>query len=903
MPTRSRAPRSTSRPAWLPGATLLGIGLTALGAIVWSLVGDGPGLPGNGTVHYHLATQGRTSRGPDDPRPPKAPNPYFFAQRAYPLGEIPLERWRSAVTEARALGAAGSRRGGPAWEFRGPTNVGGRITDLATHPSNGAIVFAATAEGGVLRTTDSGATWEPVFDEQPSLSVGAIAIDPNFPSTVYAGTGEVNPGGGSVAYGGVGIFRSTDLGNSWEQLGLEETGSIGRIVIDPTDSNRIFVAAAGRLWSPSADRGVYRSTNGGASWEKVLYVADDAGAVDLIQRPDQPDVLLASIWQRMRQPEAYDYGGPRCAVYKTTDGGDSWNVVGGGLPAPNSNGGRIGLSLCEGSPDVTHAVYADRTGFFAGLYRSTNGGTSWTRTNDGALAGIFSSYGWWFGNVRTHPTDPLRIWVLGLDFYRSTNGGSSWSNAGSSMHVDHHALDFGPGANPIWAGNDGGIYRSTNGGTVWSFVGTQPITQLYRIALDAQNPNAILGGAQDNGTMRSTTGLLDDFSSLYGGDGFGPLVHPSSSSRIWAQYQYGNLSYSSNNGGSFNDATTGIGGSDRRNWNSPIEQDPLRPDTRYFGTNRLYRSSSNTSWTSISPDLTGGPHQGNSGQVMGTLTAIGASPIDSDVIWTGSDDGYLQVTTNAGASWTRVDATIDDRWVTSVHADPLSRETAYVTISGFRWDEPLPRLYRTTNLGTNWTPLLGNLPDVPLNDVFIDPEFTSHLVVASDFGAFESFDGGSVWSTLGSGLPNVVVTDLAYDPGNRRLAASTFGRSFFEITLESPTSVPDVAGGEDGTDETGRGALSLATPRPNPMRDGTTLTWSATHSGRGSLGIYAMSGRLVREMRVDWQGNGDGSARSGESVRWDGRDGNGHPVPSGIYALLLRSEDGESARSTVTVRR
>ncbi|MEZ4653504.1 MAG: hypothetical protein R3E12_07875 [Candidatus Eisenbacteria bacterium] len=399
----------------------------------------------------------------------RAPDRHFLAERTYPLGGIPLERWHAAQVAARELQSAA--RGGPSWTFRGPTDIGGRITDIAVDPTDPQIVYAGAAEGGVLKSTDGGQHWNALFDDQPTLSVGALAIDPTDPTVVYAGTGEVNPGGGGVAYGGLGIFRSTDAGATWSALGLEGTGAIGRIRIDPLNPQRIWVAALGLLWARSQERGVYRTTDGGQTWDRVLFVADDAGAVDLIQRPDAPDVLFAAIWQRLRTPEAYDYGGPECAVYRTDDGGDHWNVVGGGLPAPNPNDGRIGLSLCADQPDFVHAIYADRTGFFDGLYRSTNGGTSWTRTNDGSLSGVYASYGWWFGNVRTHPVDPNRIFVVGFDFYRSTNGGSSWSNVGSEMHVDHHAMDFGPGANPVmYAGNDGGLYRSNDGGNAWSFL-------------------------------------------------------------------------------------------------------------------------------------------------------------------------------------------------------------------------------------------------------------------------------------------------------------------------------------------------------------------------------------------------------------------------------------------------
>jgi photosystem II stability/assembly factor-like uncharacterized protein len=491
-----------------------------------------------------------------DGLPPRTPNKWFYAERAFPRGTIPLQEWRQAQLQARRLkeearqAAAGKRS--TAWIPRGPVNVGGRITSLAVDPTNSDIVFAGCAEGGVLRSTNGGSDWTPVFDDQPSLSIGALTLDPADPQVVYVGTGEVNPGGGSVAYGGTGLYRSTDGGETWSSLGLELTGSIGRIRVDPQNSDRIFVAAMGYLWSANDERGIYRTLDGGETWQKVHFVDQNTGCVDIIQRPDQPDVLLAAMWRRVRQPEAYDYGGATCAVWRSVDGGETWSVVGGGLPVPNDDGGRIGLSLCAGSPERMYAIYADRIGYFDGLYRSDDGGFSWNRTSDGDLEDVFASYGWWFGNVRAHPSDPQTLFVLGLEFYRSTNGGATYANVGTQMHVDHHGLAFGPGVVPvIYNGNDGGIYRSDNGGSYWWLTGDQPITQIYRLGLDASNPDALYLGSQDNGTNRTLTGGLGDFEPIYGGDGFQPLVHLTNPNRIWAQYQYGGLGYSSNGGFSF----------------------------------------------------------------------------------------------------------------------------------------------------------------------------------------------------------------------------------------------------------------------------------------------------------------------------------------------------------------
>ncbi len=851
-----------------------------------------------------LAVTAEWSRQPGDGLAPRTPNPWFYLERAFPQGRIAREDWQRAQLQARDLKEAArqatrqepGRKSRATWQPLGPTNVGGRITDLAVDPTDENVIYAGAAEGGVLRSFNGGQTWLPVFDDQSSLAIGALAIDPSDPNVIYAGTGEVNPGGGSVAYGGAGVFRSRDQGNSWTSLGLENTGAIGRIRIDPTNPDRIFVAAMGQLWETNPERGVFRTTDGGATWEQVLTVDDMTGCVDLIMRPDAPNVLLATMWERIRQPEFYDYGGPGCAVYRSDNGGDTWSLVGGGLPPPSVSGGRIGLSLCASQPDVMHAVYCDNIGYFDGLYRSTDGGWNWTRTNDTVLTDVFASYGWWFGNVRTHPVNPNIIYVLGLPFWRSTNGGASYQDASHIMHVDHHALAFGPGSSPvIYNGNDGGVYRSTNGGSLWVKLPDLPITQMYRVALDTGNPVALYCGTQDNGTQRTLTGALDDWEHIFGGDGFQPLVHPLDSDRIWAQYQYGNLYYSSDGGSNWNYATNGIGFSDRQNWNSPLIQDPTDPDTRYFGTNKLYRSNGNTSWLLISPDLTGGPHSDNPGQVDGTLTTLAVSPQDGNVIWTGSNDGYVQVTTTGGAFWQNVSASLPERWVTSVRCDPHDRETAYVTVSGFRWAEPLPHVFRTTSLGFSWENISGNLPEAPANDLVVDPLTSGRYFVATDVGIYETRDGGTTWEVMGLGLPNVVVTSLALRSAERILIAATYGRSFFGIPLDDITAVPEELEDSSTAGLVLRGRTYA--PYPNPARGRTRIQWEISRAAPVRVEIVTVSGRRLVSRHL-------AGAKAGLGWwDWDGRDDRGRRLSSGIYLLTVYAGHERLGSETVVLRR
>jgi hypothetical protein len=430
----------------------------------------------------------------------------------------------------------------------------------------------------------------------------------------------------------------------------------------------------------------------------------------------------------------------------------------------------------------------------------------------------------------------------------------------------------------IYNGNDGGIYRSNNAGSSWSVTGDQPTTQIYRMGLDANNPDALYMGAQDNGTHRTLSGALDDYVHIYGGDGFQPLVHPTNSNRIWAQYQYGGLGYSSNGGSGFSFAGNGISGTDRIGWNAPHVQDPTDPDIRYFGTQRVYRNTDNTSWSAISTDLTGGEHLGNNGQVNGTLTSLAVSPVDGEVLWSGSDDGRVHVLRGSFGSWIDVSAGLPERWITSVRCDPFDRETAYVTVSGFRWGEDMGHVYRTRNFGADWEAIDGNLPDAPVNEILVDPQLAGTYYVATDLGVFQTWNEGQDWTMLGLGLPNVVVNTLAYEPSTRTLLAGTYGRSIFGYSLPSGPSAVDQP-------VTAAGAGELVAPWPNPSSGMTTFGFAARQDTDLTLEVFNVAGRRVWHQPL--------SAASGQTavVGWNGRDSRGRVLASGVY--LVRARDGE----------
>lgn len=720
----------------------------------------------------------------DISEPSKTPNDWFFLQRAFPYSEINYEARNEAFFSYQGKKAEASVIRGEGWVFEGPVNIGGRISALAMPEDDIQTIYAGAASGGIFKSTDGGLSWSPIFEDALSLSIGDIAIAPSDPDVIYVGTGEPNAGGGSITYDGYGIYRSDDAGESWQHLGLENSGSIGRIAVHPNDPMTVYVAAMGRLFSTNEERGVFKSTDGGTTWDQILFESDSTGAIDVVINPDNPDTVFVALWERTRDPDRRVYGGFSSAIKRSFDGGETWQELSSGLPVSSANIGRIGIDLCASEPNVLYAIYADTPGNFLGVYKSTNNGNTWTQTNDGSLSSAYASYGWWFGRIAVDPNDPDVAFVIGFDLYRTSNGGNSWSQVGWSVHVDQHDLVL-PKIAPAIAvlGNDGGVYISNDGGLNYLFIEVLPITQFYTCEVDHQYPHRLYGGTQDNGTNRTLSGGTDDWQNIYGGDGFYVLVDPQNNNYVYAEYQYGNFVRSTNGGTGFSSAMNGISSSDRKNWNTPVVFDPNDPAILYYGANRLYRSTNRaSSWQAISPDLSNGA--GNYNQVYGTITTIAVAPANSDYIYVGTDDGNVWVTKNTGEQWTSIKTGLPERWVTRVAVDPQDENIAYVTLSGYRYDSYQPHIFRTEDAGESWTDITSDLPEAPVNDIIIDPELDSMLITATDFGVYLTYDLGSHWSMLGDNLPNVPVVDLDFHEPSRNLIAATYGRSMYSFSLD-----------------------------------------------------------------------------------------------------------------------
>ncbi|MBA3963857.1 MAG: glycosyl hydrolase [Chthoniobacterales bacterium] len=715
------------------------------------------------------------------------PEDWFVTQRVT-HGGIPAGALERAGAQAAALANAAAQdavaQGLPAvrsrWQFVGPTNIGGRVVDIAVDPVAADTLYIAAATGGVWKSTDKGSTFTAIWPATNPQAIGALVITST--GTLFAGTGEANPGGGSITYGGSGIYRSTDAGRTWLRVGLTNSGAIGRLAVDPTNPQHLFAAAAGQLYNHGGDRGVYESNDNGTTWTQVLAGDNDTtGAVDLAIDPTNPNRVFAAMWDHFREPDLRTYGGVGSGVFRSTDGGTTWQRLTSGLPASSSTIGRIGLGLAPSNPQRLYVIINQTSGPFQGFYKTDNGGDTWTKfATNSTLSGAQSTYGWWFGRVWVDPVNQLHLFAAGVYLCESKDGGSTFT-AEFSPHADDHAMAWDLKVpNRVYLGNDGGTYRSDVNGSndLWTAATSQPFTQFYRVDVSEQDSTRLVGGAQDNGVNRSYGGT--GWNTYVGGDGLEALIDPVNQNDVYGCSQYGECNRSTN-GGDSSSNFTGSTVSSRRNWLSPLQFDPANPAILYYAGNQVNRSVDHAvHWTVISPDLTGGPGRDPS-YPFGTVTTVAGAKTDSNRILAGTDDGRLWFTTNLGVNWAQVtDSDVPGTWVTRVMVDPVNASVAYATFSGYRSGVELPYVIKTADGGTTWNSIVGNLPQAPVNDIVV---VSSTLYVATDVGVYSSANGGRKWRAAATGLPNVPVTDLEYRAASNSLYAATFGRGIYVLTL------------------------------------------------------------------------------------------------------------------------
>ena len=821
------------------------------------------------------------------------PSDYFYNQRADQNGNIPFHKYFDAVEMKMSMEKDNPL--GLTWTASGPYNIGGRITAIVVDPGNTNIIIAGAAAGGIIKSTDGGVSWEPKTDFVPSLSVGSLKMDPLNPNIIYCGTGEAN--NATEVYPGFGMLKSTDKGDTWTLVGLDSTMSLGEISISPQNPNTIYAASGGGLYSKGTNRGIYKSVNGGLNWTQVFYLNDSTSAVDVAIDPSDSNRVYAAMMERLRGPSFRKAGGVSSGVYMSTDAGATWARITNGLPAPAANIGRICIAVAPSNPNYVYTLYrkvsntssASQDNVFEGFYMSTNKGANWTRMPDGILDSEFSNFGWYFGMIEVDPTDHNKIYVGDVDTYRSTNGGTSWTNITDAyggtfdeQHPDMHALWINPSnVSNIFNGNDGGMFITTNGGTNWNKSYDLPISQFYASDIDYQLPDRKYGGLQDNGSVGTKTGGTADWDHFYGGDGFVFKIDYNDSNVMYAESQNGGIGRSTNGGNSFNSIRNGVDFS-RTNWNTPYILDREISTTLYIGTYKVFRSTNRgSSWTAISPDLT----RGQNGR-LGTITCISSAPYTGGarVIYTGTDDAKVSVTTNSGTTWTDVTGSLPSRYMTDVVTDMRNPATAYVSLSGYTLDENTPRIYRTTDFGATWTSIAGNLPDVPVNSIIIEETRDSILFVGTDAGVYYTSNLGATWQAVGTGLPNSPVFDINYHQPTHLLVAATHGRSIYSVDVSS------IVVGVHNISQIAE-TYSLSQNYPNPFNPSTKIQFSIPKSGNVKITVYDVTGKeakvLVNERKEIGQ----------YEVEF-----NGSSLASGVYFYRIEAGDFREAKRMVLVK-
>ncbi|MEO7307313.1 MAG: hypothetical protein ABIR78_07100 [Ferruginibacter sp.] len=692
----------------------------------------------------------------------------------------------------------------------GPAITSGRIADIAVNPKNHSEYYVAAAAGGVWKTTNAGVTYNPVFDGEGSFSIGCLAIDPSNPNVVWVGSGE-NNNQRVVGYGD-GIYRSDDAGKSWKNMGLKNSEHIGRIAIDPTNSDIVYVAAYGPLWKSGGERGIYKTTDGGKTWKQVLHVSEHTGFNEVMVDPRFPNIVYAAAHQRQRKVFTYIGGGPESALYKSTDAGATWNKMMNGIPSIDL--GRIGLNYSPVNPDVLYAV-VEATEGKGGVFKSTDRGASWEKQ------GGYISSGNYYQKIFCDPKDINKIFVINAYMVVSKDGGKTFSNLGEkSKHIDNHVIWIDPdNTDHYLVGCDGGVYESFDAAANWNFKANLPVTQFYKVTTDNAYPfYSIHGGTQDNfslgGPSRTTSvnGIMNTdwyFTSI--GDGFETQVDQSNPDIIYAEAQYGALTRYDKKSGEFlfiQPQEEDEEAANRWNWDAPLLISKFDNKRLYFGSNKLFRTDDQgNTWKKISGDLSrqidrnklevmgkvwsvDAVAKNGSTDVYGQTTTIAESQFDENTVYVGTDDGLIQITNDGGKTWTKVDnipGVPERTYVNQVITSQHNRNVAYATFNHHRYGDFHPYVYKTIDGGKTWKPIQNNLPERGTAYTIAEDHVNPNLLfVGTEFGFYFSIDGGQEWIPLKNGLPTISIKDITIQKRENDLVLATFGRGFYVLDDYTP---------------------------------------------------------------------------------------------------------------------
>jgi len=732
----------------------------------------------------------------------------------------------------------------------GPALTSGRIADFAVNPGNHSEYFVAVASGHIWKTINNGNTFEPVFDDYGAYSIGCLAMDPKNHNMIWAGTGENNHQR-ALGYGD-GVYKTTDGGKSWKNMGLKDSRQIGMIAIHPDNTDVVFVAAEGSVWGPGGDRGLYRTNDGGKNWEKVLDISENTGVNNVIIHPKDPNIMFATSEQRRRHIYTKIGGGPETAIYKSTDGGKTWNKATSGLPGGDMGG--IGIAISSANPNVVYAII-EAEGESGGFFRSTDCGESWSKMSD------HSAQGQYYNEIYCDPKNVDKVYSMETVSQVTIDGGKSWNPIGNNdRHVDDHAfwIDI-DNTDHFMIGGDGGVYETFDAGKNYYFKTNLPVTQFYRVNVDNTEPFYwVYGGTQDNsslgGPSRNTcySGVSTyEWIVTLGGDGFFQAIEPGNTNIIYSAYQYGNIyRFDKKSGERIKIRPEPVKGEEtyKWNWNAPFILSPHSPTRLYMAANKVFRSDDRgQSWKVISGDITTQtdrntwPVMGRywgvdamakdvSTSLFGTGVSLAESLVIADLIYVGTDDGVIQVTGDAGKNWTKINkfpGVPEYTFVSDIMPDRFDENVVYASFDNILRDDFKPYLLKSKDKGNTWVSIAGNLPDKhtvhSIAQDFIDPDL---LFAGTEFGVFFSTDGGKIWVRLKSGIPTIKVPDIAIQEKECDLVLATFGRGFYILDNYAPLR-------ELSKDTREKESFIF------PVKDALMFTQKGSYYGQGSNFFYA----------------------------------------------------------------
>lgn len=797
---------------------------------------------------------------------PAEPYERFAEQRAYPDAAFDLKAFESLLQEEQLNIASQKHFSSLNWVLEGPTNLGGRITCLAVSATNSNVVYAGTPGAGVYKTTNAGQSWQPLFDTQSSLYIGAISIDPNNSNVIYVGTGD--PSIPFTVFVGDGLYKSSDGGLTWTNIGLSNSKIINKILINPNNSSEIYVSANGNPILEDSHRGVYKSSNGGLTWSQVLFIDNQTGVSDMVMNPNNPNEIYATSMTCIRNATVNIRYSNNTRVYKTTNGGSTWSVMNNGLP--NTKVNRYSICMSKQNPSKLYVAVSDSNFSMEGVYVTTNGAGSFSSLGNNGISSNYSNFGWYFGELEVNPADDNEIYIGGIELHKSGDGGNNWNPNMPpwwqyDVHADIHAIAFvSPGV--YYLGTDGGVYFTNDDGANYIDADNIPNTQFYRVEYNPHQPAMHYGGAQDNGTTSGNQSALHNWQRIFGGDGFQPRFDPGDASLFYAETQNGGLMVSTDGGFNFNNHDNNIDFNDRRNWDMPYVLNKQNPDVQYTGTYRVYKNTGgpNSFWNPISGDLTDGVIYG---ERFHTISAIDNSDLSAQRIYVGTSDGNVWTSANDGSTWNTITTGLPDRYVTSVHASPNVSNNVYVTHSGYKYNSYIPHIHKSTNNGLTWTDISGDLPQAGINDVLIFPNDENLLFVATDIGVYYSINGGQNWLRLGSNMPLITVWDLVYNPSLKKLIAGTYAKSIQSIDISSLIT---------GVKENASGPADQVNLYPNPIASGWLYVSFASEFAPEQIQIYAADGKKV-ETSLEYKNN---------EIQVSTKE-----LPSGLYFILLKNKE------------